>query len=833
MHNLFLLMTCFFLINVSCDAVTTDELAQNAEKLCYEEFILPQYPDGLRANWGGVYSNYLTSHPDDDWYNPHNVITESTTLLAQLAALRGDEQTLAEMIDLLKDPTRHGSDQFKLFQWLLDPNGEKVPLGQGFANASGEENRMLEVLKLAWDQFGDTGLINYIDAAAWIVEGLKGTGGGMGNLEPPPYDLVYQTNHGVGGAVAVKFPGDNVSDVLILCSERNTPYGYSLFETEILDASGTNISAQAVAYASTSENDDYSALKANDGDFTTRWSSQFQDLQWLWLQFNGPKQMKQITVHWEAASARSYQVVALQTVVTLNGLSLNEVIQLPQAKKTRFVRILGLQLNPVTNEHHLSEIRIFGPTNPSLNLAAHQITWISRDVAQTGFLTDENPQTGCSWNTGEKFWALIDLGQIKTIDRIEIDWVGGSDQEYAIQISPQYTAQASDGYLVRPQFVWQGEAGLESPVTAPGEVTDITLGNYNYLGLYYAWKWLGDSFFQKAVQYAASVAMGAQNKTSGSAGYGLFHNKYNIRNHQYESEYGDNVSTTLSNCDIATRLGAYGEISGNLSAITVGKRYATFLKKKYVKDGIIWAGFDYITGEPKWRWEGLSVSAFAAKLFIQFNEFSTAEKIIREKILPFQRLDAADPYYGAIMEALNDTEAQASKYKDAAAFGMLESLIALHQWSARPKGTWISAYPKEWVTAYTVTGGDGGEDIIVFRPKSARYVRILCKRKTNPDWGYSLFSFNVYSSSTSTKNLAYNKSGSISSAQFDDDNYLPMWKAFDSNDTTRWASVGGNGQTTEWIYVDLGSVQKIGKIRLLWENAYAADYEVQVAMPSN
>ncbi|MDP8217727.1 MAG: LamG domain-containing protein, partial [Candidatus Theseobacter exili] len=100
-------------------ASTFDELVENAATLCYEEFLLPTYPDGLRASWGGVYSSYQPTHPDDDWYNPHYVISESTTLLAQVAVARDDEQTLAEMIDLLLDPSFHSSNRFQLFQWVL------------------------------------------------------------------------------------------------------------------------------------------------------------------------------------------------------------------------------------------------------------------------------------------------------------------------------------------------------------------------------------------------------------------------------------------------------------------------------------------------------------------------------------------------------------------------------------------------------------------------------------------------------------------------------------------------------------------------------------------
>ncbi|MDP8217408.1 MAG: discoidin domain-containing protein, partial [Candidatus Theseobacter exili] len=331
---------------------------------------------------------------------------------------------------------------------------------------------------------------------------------------------------------------------------------------------------------------------------------------------------------------------------------------------------------------------------------------------------------------------------------------------------------------------------------------------------------------------------------------------------------------TLSNCDIATRTKAYADITGDPAVAGIGAPYAQFLADKYRYDGAIWAGYHYETGDPKWYWDSLDVYAFAAKLFIQHEEFDLAERIIREKILSRQHLTPCDPYYGAIMEATTDVQAQQSRYKDAAAFSMLESMMALQEWLAADKGTWESSYPGEWTTVETVTGGDGGEDILEFSSVQARYVRILCNQRINPGWGYSLFNFKAYGWAYTfirkipllsvyrtailaisyktkliktfypywiwyrpfryEKNYAYNKTGSVSSVQLDEWDYHPVKNAFDAYSSTRWASKGGtDAEDPQWIYVDLGSTRSIHKVKLLWENAYATDYEVQVAVPAS
>ena len=55
---------------------------------------------------------------------------------------------------------------------------------------------------------------------------------------------------------------------------------------------------------------------------------------------------------------------------------------------------------------------------------------------------------------------------------------------------------------------------------------------------------------------------------------------------------------------------------------------------------------------------------------------------------------------------------------------------------------------------------------------------------------------------------------------------LNAGKAFDGLKSTRWASKYGDPQ---WIYVDLGSVRSIDRVRILWQKAYARKYKIQVS----
>ncbi|MCX7709740.1 MAG: stalk domain-containing protein [Clostridia bacterium] len=70
-------------------------------------------------------------------------------------------------------------------------------------------------------------------------------------------------------------------------------------------------------------------------------------------------------------------------------------------------------------------------------------------------------------------------------------------------------------------------------------------------------------------------------------------------------------------------------------------------------------------------------------------------------------------------------------------------------------------------------------------------------------------------------NLALNKSIRSSS---DYNSTYSAQKAVDGNTSTRWSSEYGSNP--QWIFVDLGSVKSINKVKLIWEAAYAKEYKL-------
>ena len=72
-------------------------------------------------------------------------------------------------------------------------------------------------------------------------------------------------------------------------------------------------------------------------------------------------------------------------------------------------------------------------------------------------------------------------------------------------------------------------------------------------------------------------------------------------------------------------------------------------------------------------------------------------------------------------------------------------------------------------------------------------------------------------------NLALGKPATASGAEGEGTSAA---KAVDGNLNTRWSS---RFQDDEWIAVDLENCYRLTKVRLIWENAYATEYDVQVS----
>jgi hypothetical protein len=106
--------------------------------------------------------------------------------------------------------------------------------------------------------------------------------------------------------------------------------------------------------------------------------------------------------------------------------------------------------------------------------------------------------------------------------------------------------------------------------------------------------------------------------------------------------------------------------------------------------------------------------------------------------------------------------------------------------------------------------------------RQARHVRVLGGRRAT-GWGISMWGLTVTASSAPGTDLALHRT--VTSSSVDDPGNKPE-NAVDGDATTRWSSAYNDG---EWIQVDLGGSVSFDTVAIDWQEAYAADFTVQVS----
>jgi hypothetical protein len=81
-------------------------------------------------------------------------------------------------------------------------------------------------------------------------------------------------------------------------------------------AQTTNLALNRPAVASSTGGPAYTASMAVDGNGSTRWSSNFSDNEWWYVDLGATYALSRIVINWEAAYAKTYDLQVSQDAVT-------------------------------------------------------------------------------------------------------------------------------------------------------------------------------------------------------------------------------------------------------------------------------------------------------------------------------------------------------------------------------------------------------------------------------------------------------------------------------------------------------------------------------------
>ncbi|WP_058303010.1 S-layer homology domain-containing protein [Gorillibacterium timonense] len=123
----------------------------------------------------------------------------------------------------------------------------------------------------------------------------------------------------------------------------------------------------------------------------------------------------------------------------------------------------------------------------------------------------------------------------------------------------------------------------------------------------------------------------------------------------------------------------------------------------------------------------------------------------------------------------------------------------------------VSADGTDWTTVYTTSSGKGIAEDLTFAPVNGRYIKVNALSGPAGAKLFEVIELQAYGGGSG--NLALGKSASASSAGSKN----PAAYATDGNLSAGWKS---DSAANEWLQIDLGSVQPLDKLSLLWASPY-------------
>ncbi len=229
-----------------------------------------------------------------------------------------------------------------------------------------------------------------------------------------------------------------------------------------IKATTANLAFGRPAVASTTYSG-YLASNVTDGNANSRWSSQFSDDQWIYVDLGSVYTINRVVLRWETAYARSYKLQVSNDATTWSdayrtttGDGGVDDITLSSPASGRYVRMLGIQ-RATPWGYSLFELEVYSTANLALGKTAVASTTYDGFLAAN--VTDGNMGSRWSSQFSDDQWIYVDLGSIQTINRVVLRWEVAYGRSYKLQVSNDATTW-SDVYRT---------------TTGDGGVDDLTL----------------------------------------------------------------------------------------------------------------------------------------------------------------------------------------------------------------------------------------------------------------------------------------------------------------------------------------------------------------------
>jgi riboflavin synthase alpha subunit len=208
-----------------------------------------------------------------------------------------------------------------------------------------------------------------------------------------------------------------------------------------------NVALNKTATASSTENAGTPASAAVDGNAGTRWSSAFSDPQWLEVDLGSSQSICGVTLNWEAAYAKSFQVQVSTdntnwTTVYSTTTGTGGVQNLTVSGTGRYIRMYGTA-RATQYGYSLWEFQVYttggggtcGTANVALNKTATASSYESQTAYPASAAVDGNAGTRWSSAFSDPQWLEVDLGASHAICQVGLNWEAAYATAFQIQVS--------------------------------------------------------------------------------------------------------------------------------------------------------------------------------------------------------------------------------------------------------------------------------------------------------------------------------------------------------------------------------------------------------------
>jgi len=649
----------------------------------------------------------------------------------------------------------------------------------------------------------------YNDGTAALTLGTVTVPTGFTLTEPLSPSLVAEASDTFTVQLDSATPGTKSGAVSFATNDSDeNPFHFEITGT----VDPVNLALGKTAVASTN----YSglpALNATDGNAGSRWSSQFSNNEWIYVDLGSVYTINRVVLRWETAYGRGYKLQVSSNASTWSDVYSTATgdggvddITLASPGSGRYVRMLGTQ-RATTFGYSLYEFEVYG--GPAVNHAP-VVSSFSKSTMQN---------TSLPFAAGDFAGAFTDPDAGDSLQKIKITSLPGHgtltlnstavtvNQEIAAAQIGTLVYTPTSGYTGSDSFQWNGSDGslyaasaATVNLTINSAAANLALGktvvaSTSYTGFPASNVTDGNTSSRWSSQFSSSQWLYVD---LGSA-YTI--NRVVLR---WETAYGRGYKLQVSN-DASTWSDVYTTTTGDggVDNITL----STPASGRYVR----------ILGTQRATTYGYSV--------YELEVYEAPTNLARNK--PTVASTSYTGFPAANATDGNTSTRWSSQFSDSqwvyvdlgAVYAIKQVVLRWETAYGRGYKLQVSSNASTWTDVYSTTTGDGGvDDLTLSTPALGRYVRMLGTQRATT-YGYSLYELEVY---PAPPNLAYGKSAAASTSY----SGMPASNATDGNTSTRWSSQFSNSQ---WLSVDLGSVYTIKQVVLRWEAAYGRGYELQVS----